>query len=73
VLVLGAGVLAIELGFLFLYRRGAGLQWAGIAVTGLSALVLIPIGIAWFREGFSPGRLLGMGLTLAGLALMVRR
>ena len=73
VFVLGVGAVLIELGFLLIYRRGGGLQWTGVAVSGLSALVLVPLGIAYFREGFSPGRLLGVALTLAGLVLVVRK
>ena len=73
VVILGVGAVLIELGFLLIYRRGGGLQWTGVAVSGLSALVLIPIGITYFREGLSPGRLLGVALTLAGLVLVVRK
>jgi len=73
VLVLGVGVLLIEVGFLLVYRRGGGIQWAGVAVSALSALVLVPVGIAYFKEGLSLGRLLGVVLTLGGLVLMVRK
>lgn len=73
VLVLGVGAVLIELGFLLIYRRGGGLQWTAVAVSGLSALVLVPVGVAYFKEGLSPGRLLGVALTLAGLVLVVRK
>ncbi len=73
VLILGVGAVLIELGFLLVYRRGGGLQWTAAAVSGLSALILVPVGVAYFREGLSPGRLLGVALTLAGLVLVVRK
>jgi len=72
VLVLGAGVVLIEIGFLLAYRSGNILQWSGVAVNGASALLLVPIALVVFREEFSPGRALGMLLTLAGLALLAR-
>ena len=72
VLALGVGVLLIELGFLLVYRRGGALQWAGVAVSGLAALVLVPAGVWLFREHFSMGRLLGILLTLAGLVMVSR-
>ena len=70
VLVLGAGVVLIELGFLLAYRPGNVLQWSGVAVNGASAVLLVPIALLVFREAFSPWRLLGIALTLAGLALV---
>ncbi len=73
VLVLGAGVLLIEIGFLLAYRVGGGLQWSGVAVNAVSALILLPIAILFFREGFSWPRVLGILMTLAGMALLTRR
>ena len=72
VLVLGAGVVLIEIGFLLAYRSGNILQWSGVAVNGASALLLIPIALVVFRESFSLVRLCGILLTLGGLALVTR-
>ncbi|HUJ27959.1 MAG TPA: EamA family transporter [Myxococcales bacterium] len=72
VLVLGAGVVLIEIGFLLAYRSGNMLQWSGVAVNGAATLLLIPIALVVFREPFSPVRIAGIGLTLAGLALLAR-
>ncbi len=73
VLVLGAGVLLIEIGFLLAYRVGGGLQWSGVAVNAAAALILVPIAVLFFREQFSWTRALGILLTLAGMALLTRR
>lgn len=73
VLVLGAGVLFIEIGFLLAYRSGNILQWSGVAVNGASALLLIPIALVVFRESFSLTRFLGILLTLAGLVLLTSK
>ena len=72
VLVLGAGVLLIEIGFLLSYRAGGSVQWTGVAVNGLAAILLLPIALYLFRERFSPARALGILLTLSGLTLMTR-
>jgi drug/metabolite transporter (DMT)-like permease len=72
VLVLGAGVVLIEIGFLLAYRSGDILQWSGVAVNGASAVLLIPIALVVFREAFSLERVIGILLTLAGLALVTR-
>jgi drug/metabolite transporter (DMT)-like permease len=72
-LVLAVGVVLIELGFILAYRTGSVLQWSGVAVNGASALLLIPIALVVFREPFSPTRLGGILLTLAGLWLLARQ
>jgi len=71
-LALGVGVLLIEVGFLLALRAGGSLQWSGVAVNGAASLLLIPIAIAVFREGFSLPKGLGILLVLAGLALLGR-
>jgi hypothetical protein len=72
VLVLGAGVVLIEIGFLLAYRSGNVLQWSGVAVNGAAALLLIPIALIAFRDAFSATCLLEIALTLAGLTLLAR-
>jgi len=73
VLVLGGGVLLIEIGFLLAYRVGGGLQWSGVAVNAASALLLLPVALLVFRERFSLARGLGILFTLVGLALLTRK
>ncbi len=73
VLAVGIGVILIEGGFLLAYRAGGSLQWAGIAVNGLAAVVLVPIAVIAFREQFSTTRVLGVIVTLVGMALMTRK
>jgi drug/metabolite transporter (DMT)-like permease len=73
VVVLGVGVVLIELGFLLAYRSGDMLQWSGVAVNAASTVLLVPIAVFAFRESFSVPRVIGVAVTLAGLALMTRR
>ncbi len=73
VLLLGAGVLLIEIGFLLAYRTGSPiLQWSGVAVNAAAAVMLLPIATFAFRQSFSPVRAIGIVLALAGMALMAR-
>jgi hypothetical protein len=72
-LVLGAGVVLIEIGFLLAYRSGNVLQWSGVAVNGAAALLLIPIAIVVFRDSFSLVKVAGIALTLGGLTLLSRQ
>lgn len=73
VVVLGAGIVFIEAGFLLAYRVGGSLQWSGVAANTGAALLLVPVALLVFRESFSLTRLAGLGLCLAGLALLARK
>ena len=73
VLLVGIGVILIEGGFLLAYRYGGSLQWSGVAVNGLAAVVLVPIALVIFREQISLSRVLGILLALGGMALMARK
>ncbi|AXE35272.1 EamA family transporter [Chromobacterium phragmitis] len=66
------GILGIEMGFLLAYRAGWNLGYAALSANVLSAALLLPIGYWLFRESLSPGRLAGLGLSLAGLWMMLR-
>ena len=72
VLAVGVGVIMIEGGFLMAYRAGGSLQWSGVAVNGLAAVVLVPIAIIAFREQLSVSRIVGVVVTLIGMMLMTR-
>jgi len=73
VLAVGVGVILIEGGFLLAYRAGGSLQWSGVAVNGLAAVILVPVAVIAFREQFSTTRALGILVTLVGMALMTRK
>lgn len=67
------GMLGIEIGFLLLYRAGGHLGVSSLLTNAASTLLLLPIGLLFFRETFSVTRLLGMGIALCGLWLMMPR
>jgi drug/metabolite transporter (DMT)-like permease len=68
----GAGIVAIELGFLLAYRAGWRLSTASITANATVALVLVGIGAIAYRETLTAGRLAGIGLCVAGLWLVAR-
>jgi drug/metabolite transporter (DMT)-like permease len=70
VLCLGVSVLVIEIGFLLAYRTGGSLQWSGVAVNAVAAVLLLPAALLVFQERFSPLRAAGMVLALSGMAMM---
>lgn len=67
------GILGIEVGFLLLYRAGGHLGVSSLLTNAASTLLLLPIGLLFFREAFSVTRLMGMVVTLGGLWLMMPR
>ena len=70
VVAVGLGAVMIELGYLLIYRAAWPVSSASVLINGLVAVLLIPIGMSGFGERMTAGRLAGVGLCLAGLALL---
>ena len=73
ILVLSLGVLFIEVGFLMVYRSGWKMGVASITANSALTLLLLPIGILFFKEHLTLANLIGIGVTLAGIGLMSLR
>lgn len=71
--LLALGAVLIELGFLMAYRSGGALQWSGVVMNGVAALLLLPFAVLAFREPLNPSRIIGIGVTLAGMWLLTRK
>lgn len=69
-LTLGVAVVGIELGFLLGYRAGWRISLLQIVVSTSVTLLLIPLGLAAFREKVSWVNVAGVVLCLAGLVLI---
>jgi drug/metabolite transporter (DMT)-like permease len=67
---LGVAIVGIEFGFLLAYRAGGDISLAQIVVSATVTLVLIPVGLAFFKEKLSWLNGLGIVLCLAGLVLI---
>jgi len=69
-LVLGVAILGLELGFLLAYRVGWNISLGSLVANSLVALVLIPVGVIFYHEGFSLDKIIGVVLCLAGLVMI---
>ncbi len=71
VLWLALSVVGIEVGFLLAYRAGWNVGYAALLVNVCSTLALIPISLWFFKDQISAQKLVGVVLSMAGLALMI--
>ena len=72
-LALAATIVALDLGFLFLYRSGYDVSLGALVTQSAAALLLLVIGVLVFRERLSIANAFGLLLCLAGLWLVNRR
>jgi uncharacterized membrane protein len=73
VVTIGIGATAVELGYLLAYRAGWNISIAPILTSVAVTVLLIPIGLALFREQLSAARLIGIAFCLIGLFLVARK
>ena len=66
-------IVGIELGWILVFRAGAGLSLTGLIVNVAVAVIVIPIGLLFFKEKISLVNLAGMALCLIGLVLISRK
>lgn len=71
-LLVGVGIVAIELGFLLAYRAGWPLSSASMVANLCVAVIFLGIGVVAFRESWSASRTLGLGCCMVGLWLINR-
>jgi len=70
---LAAAIIALDIGFLMLYRSGFEVSLGQVVSQAVAALLLIAVGVAFFRERLSFANLLGLAMCIAGLWLINRR
>ena len=68
----GISIVAVELSVLLAYRIGWQLSILSTLGNAASALLLIVIGLIFFRERLTPANLTGIVLCLVGLGLITR-
>jgi drug/metabolite transporter (DMT)-like permease len=73
VVFVALGMLGLEIGYLLAYRAGWPLSITAVAAGTLVALVLVPVGMAFFKESITLARAGGIVLCLGGLALLAHR
>ncbi len=70
--LVGIGIVAIEIGYLLVYRAGWEISSASLVANAMLAVVLLLIGAIAFREPITTARAAGIVLCLAGLWLVAR-
>lgn len=69
-LALALTLVGLEVGFLLAYRAGWQVSMAGLVSNATVSLILLPVGIVLFRDKLSSTNLIGVLITVLGLALM---
>ncbi len=67
---LAFAIIGLELGFLLAYRAGWNISLAGIVSNITVGLVLVPIGLLFFKERVSPVNLIGIVICVVGLVMV---
>lgn len=70
---LGIAVIGLEFGYIIAYRVGWNISLGSLTANTLLPLFLIPIGIIFFKEGFSFNKAFGILLCLFGLILINKK
>ena len=70
---LAVAIMALDLGFILLYRSGFAVSLGALVTQTAAAMVLVAIGVLVFRERLSLANGLGVMLCLAGLWLVNRK
>jgi hypothetical protein len=71
--VLGLVVVFLDLAFLMMYRGGFDVSLGQIVSQSGTALLLLIIGVAFFSEKLSAGKMAGILLCIVGLWLISRK
>jgi hypothetical protein len=70
---LGFGIVGLELGFLLAYRAGWNLSMGALYSNVMVTIVLLPVGLFFYKEQWSGRNLLGLIFAISGLILMAKK
>lgn len=70
---LGFSIVALEMGFLLAYRSGWNVSLAALVAQVVVSLLLIPIGIFFFREHLSLKNVVGIVLSIIGIIFISQK
>lgn len=69
-IALGFAIVGLEFGYLMAYRAGWNISIGSLVANIFLAIILIPIGILLYKEGFEPHKILGVVFCIIGLILI---
>ena len=70
---IGVGAVLVEIGFLVAYRQGWRLSLTSMLVNMIISVILVPVGVLFYKEKFSGWNALGICFYLAGLILISKK
>jgi len=71
-ITLGIAVVGLEIGYLMAYRAGWNISVGSLVANILLALMLIPVGVLFYHEGFGANKIIGAVLCIFGLIMINR-
>lgn len=67
---LGVAIVGLEFGYLLAYRAGWNISIGSLVANIALAIILIPVGVIAYKEGFELHKIVGVVLCLAGLVVI---
>jgi drug/metabolite transporter (DMT)-like permease len=71
-IALGVAIVGLEFGYLLAYRAGWNISLGSLVANIALAIILIPVGVIAYKEGFELHKIFGVVLCLAGLVVINR-
>ena len=71
--MLGLTIIGLEFGYIMAYRAGWNISVGSLVANILLALMLIPIGIIFYKERFELTKVLGSVFCIIGLVLINKK
>jgi EamA-like transporter family. len=72
-IVLGFSIMGLEFGYLMAYRAGWNISIGSLVANIFLAIMLIPVGIIMYKEGFDLNKIIGVVLCIAGLIFINKK
>jgi len=69
-IVLGISIVGLEFGYLMAYRSGWNISEGSLVANIILALMLIPVGMLFYKEGFALTKTIGVLFCIVGLLLL---
>lgn len=69
-IALGVSIVGLEFGYLMAYRTGWNISVGSLVANIILAVMLIPVGILFYKEGFELNKILGSAFCIVGLILI---
>lgn len=72
-IVLGFCIVGLEFGYIMAYRSGWNISVGSLVANILLALMLVPVGMLFFKEGFGLNKILGIVFCIVGLIFINKK